>query len=124
MPPLRERREDIPPLVRHFTQQFARRMNKRIETIPTEAMDALSRYHWPGNIRELENVIERAVILSRGPTLHVPLAELKERHGRCARRNVSTLTRSKPPSASTSGRRCNEAGGRSADRPAPPRNSE
>ena len=79
-----------PPLVRYFTQKFSRRMNKRIETIPTEAMDALSRYHWPGNIRELENFIERAVILSRGATLDVPLAELKEQHGRCARRNVST----------------------------------
>ena len=54
-------------------------MNKRIETIPTEAMAALSRYHWPGNIRELENFIERAVILSRGSTLDVPLAELKQR---------------------------------------------
>ena len=77
-PALRDRQEDIAPLVRYFTQKFSRRMNKRIETIPTEAMAALSRYHWPGNIRELENFIERAVILSRGETLDVPLAELKE----------------------------------------------
>ena len=77
-PALRDRREDIAALVRYFTQKFSRRMNKRIETIPTEAMEALSRYHWPGNIRELENFIERAVILSRGETLDVPLAELKE----------------------------------------------
>ncbi len=76
-PPLRERQEDIPLLVRYFTQKFARRMNKHIETIPTETMTALSRYHWPGNIRELENLIERAVIVSQGTELHVPLAELK-----------------------------------------------
>jgi formate hydrogenlyase transcriptional activator len=75
-PPLRDRREDIAPLVRYFTQKFSRRMNKRIETIPTEAMAALSSYHWPGNIRELENFIERAVILSRGASLDVPFAEL------------------------------------------------
>ncbi|TAJ09337.1 MAG: GAF domain-containing protein [Nitrospirae bacterium] len=77
VPPLRERREDIPSLVRYFAQKFARRMNKRIETVPSGVMAALSRYHWPGNVRELENLIERAVILSRGADLHVPLAELK-----------------------------------------------
>ncbi len=77
LPALRERREDIPLLVRYFTQKFARRMNKRIETIPTQAMEALTRYHWPGNVRELENMIERAVILSAGPELYVPIAELK-----------------------------------------------
>ncbi|MGQ0666956.1 MAG: sigma-54-dependent Fis family transcriptional regulator, partial [Nitrospiraceae bacterium] len=77
IPPLRDRREDIPVLVRYFAQKFARRMNKRIETIPTEAMAALSRYPWPGNIRELENLIERAVILSKDEDLFVPLAELK-----------------------------------------------
>jgi formate hydrogenlyase transcriptional activator len=76
-PPLRERQEDIPLLVRYFAQKFARRMNKHIETIPTETMTALSRYHWPGNVRELENLIERAVILSQGTELHVPLPELK-----------------------------------------------
>ena len=60
-PPLRDRQEDIAPLVRYFTQKFATRMNKRIDAIPTETMTALARYHWPGNIRELENFIERAV---------------------------------------------------------------
>ena len=76
VPPLRERREDIPMLVRHFAQQFARRMKKDIETIPTETMEALTRYDWPGNIRELQNLIERAVILSAGQTLDVPVAAL------------------------------------------------
>jgi formate hydrogenlyase transcriptional activator len=77
LPPLRDRREDIPRLVRHFTQQYARRNGRRIETIPADAMDALSRYAWPGNIRELQNVVERAVILSTGPTLHIPLGDLR-----------------------------------------------
>ena len=74
VPSLRERQEDIPLLVRHFVQQFARRMNKTIDTIPSESMSALLRYPWPGNIRELQNLIERAVILSAGPILNVPLA--------------------------------------------------
>jgi formate hydrogenlyase transcriptional activator len=77
LPPLRERSDGIPSLVRHFTQQFARRMGKRIETIPAATMEALVRYPWPGNVRELQNVIERAVILSPGPTLEVPPADLK-----------------------------------------------
>jgi formate hydrogenlyase transcriptional activator len=76
-PPLRDRLEDVPRLVQSFTKKFARRMNKRIETVPTETMATLSRYHWPGNIRELENFIERAVILSRGSNLEAPLAELE-----------------------------------------------
>jgi formate hydrogenlyase transcriptional activator len=78
-PPLRERREDIARLVPYFTQKFARRMNKPITTIPSATMAALSAYHWPGNIRELENFIERAVILSRGSSLDAPLSELKQR---------------------------------------------
>jgi formate hydrogenlyase transcriptional activator len=77
-PPLRERRGDISRLVSYFAQKFARRMNKRIDTISTDSMTALSTYHWPGNIRELENFIERAVILSQGSTLAVPRAELKQ----------------------------------------------
>jgi formate hydrogenlyase transcriptional activator len=77
VPPLREREGDIPLLVRQFAQQFSRRMNKMIETIPSATMDALSRYHWPGNIRELQNVIERAVIISTGPALNVDAADLK-----------------------------------------------
>jgi formate hydrogenlyase transcriptional activator len=79
LPPLRERGEDIPLLVRHFVQQFARQMNRNIETITAESMDALKRYPWPGNIRELQNLIERAVILSPGSVLRVPLEELKAR---------------------------------------------
>src|SRR5438105_3489771 len=77
LPPLRERREDIPMLARHFTQRFARRMGRRIETIPAAVMEALVRYPWPGNIREMQNVIERAVILSPGPALHIPPGDLK-----------------------------------------------
>jgi formate hydrogenlyase transcriptional activator len=78
VPPLKERLEDIPLLVRHFAQEFSRRMNKQIDRISSETMQALTRYHWPGNIRELQNVIERAVILSMGPVLKVPLSELKQ----------------------------------------------
>jgi formate hydrogenlyase transcriptional activator len=77
VPPLRERVEDIPVLVRHFVQKFVMRMKKRIETIPADAMKALQRYSWPGNVRELENFIERSVILTAGPDLFVPLSELK-----------------------------------------------
>ena len=84
VPPLRERREDIPMLVRHFAQQFARRMKRTIETIPVDAMQALTRYDWPGNIRELQNLIERAVILSPGPTLSVPMEALTPRHAAAA----------------------------------------
>ena len=81
VPPLRERIADIPVLVRYFAQQYARRMNKRIETIPSEAMHILNGYAWPGNVRELENFIERAVILSHGAQLQVPVAELAKAKG-------------------------------------------
>ncbi len=77
VPPLRERAEDVPLLVRHFVQKFAARMKRRIETVPAEAMKALQAYSWPGNVRELENYIERAVILSSGSELFVSTAELK-----------------------------------------------
>jgi formate hydrogenlyase transcriptional activator len=77
LPPLRERTDDIPHLVRHFTQDFARRMGRRIVSIPPPVMEALVRYPWPGNVRELQNVIERAVILSKGPTLQVAIADLQ-----------------------------------------------
>ncbi len=76
-PPLRERTGDIPILVRHFVDAHSRRMGKHIETIREETMAALTRWSWPGNIRELENFLERAVILTRGPVLFVPLAELE-----------------------------------------------
>jgi formate hydrogenlyase transcriptional activator len=79
VPPLRERPEDIPLLVQHFVQQATRRMRKTIDTIPTETVEALIRYRWPGNIRELENVIERAVILCPGPVLLLSPRDLKSR---------------------------------------------
>jgi formate hydrogenlyase transcriptional activator len=76
IPPLRERPEDIPLLVRYFTQKYGRLMNKEIESIPASAMRKLSSWHWPGNIRELENFIERSVILTHGTALQAPIAEL------------------------------------------------
>jgi formate hydrogenlyase transcriptional activator len=81
VPPLRERQEDIPLLVRYFTQQFARRMGRTITSIPSEAMETLVRYRWPGNIRELQNFIERAVIITTGSTLAAPVRELKRPAG-------------------------------------------
>ena len=77
LPPLRERREDIPALVTHFVEILGRRMGKQIENIPPDTMSALTSYQWPGNIRELQNFIERSVIVSAGPVLRPPLAELK-----------------------------------------------
>jgi len=92
IPPLRERREDIPLLAHHFTQRFAWGMGKTIETIPGETMQALTRYSWPGNIRELQNLIERAVILSPGPELRVPLRYLQTRTApRQDRAKIQTL---------------------------------
>ena len=76
LPPLRDRSGDIPPLVRHFVHKYSQRLHRNIERIPDEALDLLTRHDWPGNIRELQNFIERAVILSRGTTLDAPLAEL------------------------------------------------
>jgi formate hydrogenlyase transcriptional activator len=76
VPPLRERREDIPALTRYFVQKHARRMGRDIESVPTHAMAALTNYDWPGNIRELQNVIERSVVMSSGPELNVTLPEL------------------------------------------------
>jgi PAS domain S-box-containing protein len=90
-PPLRERARDIPVLVRHFVATHSRRMGKVIETIPDETMQALIRWPWPGNIRELENFLERAVILTRGPVLYVPLAEL-ETQGEIEQAAVETST--------------------------------
>jgi formate hydrogenlyase transcriptional activator len=77
LPALRARREDIPALVTHFVEMYSRRMGKQIEYVPSEAMSVLSSYSWPGNIRELQNFIERSVILSAGSELRAPLAELK-----------------------------------------------
>ncbi len=83
VPALRERPEDIPLLVRHFVEQLGRKMGRRVEEIPSETMAALVRYDWPGNIRELQNLVERALILTAGPVLRVPLDELKA-HGTAA----------------------------------------
>ncbi len=77
IPPLRERPDDIPLLVHYFAQKYARRMEKQIESVPSSALVTLTQWHWPGNIRELENFVERAVILTRGSALHFPLEELK-----------------------------------------------
>ena len=93
VPPLRERPEDIPLLVAHFTDKYARRMDKRISRIPAETMDALKRYHWPGNVRELQNFIERATILTPGSTLQAPLAELRQA-SRVVTRKPRTLAES------------------------------
>jgi len=95
LPSLRERKEDIPQLVRHFVKEFSRRNQRVIDTIPSETMQALIRYRWPGNIRELQNVIERAVIISRGPVLNVALAELAADVGSTS---VPSVTTTKPPS--------------------------
>ena len=76
IPPLRERPEDIPLLVRYFAQKYGRRMEKQVESVPAAAMKKLSAWHWPGNIRELENFIERSVILTHGSALQVPISEL------------------------------------------------
>ena len=75
LPPLRERREDIPLLVRHFTQKYARQMGKSIQTVDAGTMQKLQRWHWPGNVRELENLVERSVILTSGSTLSVSLPQ-------------------------------------------------
>jgi formate hydrogenlyase transcriptional activator len=91
VPPLRERPEDIPLLVRHFVEHYARRMKRAIETIPSETMEALTRYRWPGNVRELQNLMERAVILSPGPVLRVPLGDL-EGHAAAGQHNWKAQT--------------------------------
>jgi formate hydrogenlyase transcriptional activator len=108
VPPLRERREDIPLLVRYFVQQYARRMNRRITSIPSGAMQALTRYQWPGNIRELQNFIERAVIVSPGPTLQAPVRELK---GPKSAASASTVTLAAAESEAIA-RALREAGGK------------
>src|SRR4029434_2094440 len=84
VPALRERVADIPLLVRHFVKYFANRMNKVVDTIPSEAMNALVEYPWPGNIRELQNLIERAAILTSSPRLRVPLHDLPKRIAPCS----------------------------------------
>jgi len=97
IPPLRERTEDIPMLVSHFAQLFAHRVNKKIETVSTETMNALVRYSWPGNIRELQNVIERAVLVSNGPVLKVPPSDLKGRSVGTSARPASVVPDNSQP---------------------------
>jgi formate hydrogenlyase transcriptional activator len=77
IPPLRDRREDIPLLASYFVERFAKQMQKKIDTVPAAVMNALKAWDWPGNIRELENLIERAVILTRGRSLEAPFAEFQ-----------------------------------------------
>jgi formate hydrogenlyase transcriptional activator len=101
VPPLRERREDVPLLVRYFVQKFSRRQNKTVEYVPADVMEALVNYSWPGNIRELENLIERAVLLSAGKELRVPLAELKAAAASSLGSQQSTESVSDPPDLST-----------------------
>jgi formate hydrogenlyase transcriptional activator len=92
VPPLRERRQDIPLLVRYFVQRLSRRMNKVIESIPAPTMEALISWDWPGNIRELENFLERSVILSKGPALVIPASELRPLSEATSRRDTSLET--------------------------------
>ena len=93
LPPLRERREDIPRLTRHFVQKHAQRMGRDIETIPTSALEALKRYDWPGNIRELQNVLERAVILSSGTSLLIGMSEfMPKADSQCPRNSEAFQT--------------------------------
>ena len=103
IPALRERREDVPLLVRYFVQKFSRRLNKTVAYIPADAMDALTNYSWPGNIRELENFIERAVLLSPGKELRVPISELKPvtLAATAGEDSSSSFTTSLTPSASS-----------------------
>jgi formate hydrogenlyase transcriptional activator len=91
LPALRERREDIPMLIRHFVEQSATRLQKRIDVIPDEAVEAMMRWSWPGNIRELENFIERSVILSKSDRLNPPLGELREEVSRQPSESDGTL---------------------------------
>jgi formate hydrogenlyase transcriptional activator len=92
VPPLRERAEDVPALVRYFVNRLARPMNRQVEVIPSETMEALRRYHWPGNVRELANLVERALILSPGRTLEVPLDGLERRRPAALARENGGMT--------------------------------
>jgi formate hydrogenlyase transcriptional activator len=91
IPPLRDRREDIPSIIWHFVGKYYQRMNRRIETISPRTMEVLKGYAWPGNVRELQNFIERAVILSPGTSLRAPLNELTQEIVQCSQTHLSTL---------------------------------
>lgn len=101
IPALRERREDIPLLVRYFVQKFSQRFNKSVLYVPAEAMDALTNYTWPGNVRELENLLERAVLLSPGKDLRIPLSELKSNEAIRSGNSFEAVPEATPASAST-----------------------
>jgi formate hydrogenlyase transcriptional activator len=105
IPALRERREDIPLLVRYFVQKFSQRFNKTVLYVPADAMDALTEYPWPGNVRELENLLERAVLLSPGKDLRIPLSELKPsipiRNGEAAMATSSEIPAAAPGQVAT-----------------------
>ena len=125
VPPLRERREDIPLLTRYFVQKHARRMGRNIESIPTHALEALTNYDWPGNIRELQNVIERSVVLSNGPELHVALPETdwQARRHRVARPGFE-CDRDIRARANTAGVEGNQGNGRGTERGSRPARAE
>jgi formate hydrogenlyase transcriptional activator len=91
VPPLRDRREDIPLIVGHFVEKYARRMSRRIETVPAKTMEVFENYSWPGNVRELQNFVERAVILSPGSSLRAPIEELTQETKQSSQPNLSTL---------------------------------
>jgi formate hydrogenlyase transcriptional activator len=101
VPALRERPEDIPLLVRHFVQQFSRRIGKAIDTIPSDTMTTLIKYPWPGNIRELQNVIERAVILTKGPVLNIPSDDLRVSNGNSLAMAAAASANAATPSGSS-----------------------
>jgi transcriptional regulator with GAF, ATPase, and Fis domain len=100
IPPLRERREDIPLLVNYFVSKLSRRMGKKIKSIPKQAMEFLANASWPGNVRELENFIERAVILTEGSALNVPLSSLKNAMPAPRTSSVSSSRDAERPSVS------------------------
>jgi formate hydrogenlyase transcriptional activator len=93
LPPLRDRRQDIPKLVRYFMQKTARRMGKHIDTVPSETLNRMMQWSWPGNIRELENLVERSVILTKGSILKVPSAELRPKPESAADATLETAER-------------------------------
>ena len=118
LPPLRERQDDIPLLVQHFVRVFTERMGKQIAHIPDTVMDALRHYHWPGNIRELQNFIERSVIMN---SFEVPNPAMAEPNiPRDGEPSLPGFRRSPPRSVHTSQRRCARRTGSSVDATAPP----
>jgi len=116
---LRERPEDIPLLVNYFVSKLSRRMRKNIKSIPRQAMEVLTNYPWKGNVRELANFIERAVILSNGEELEVPIAEFQASHSRNVSSPASTFHEAEHPRGIEGGVRANLGSRRSRRRPWP-----